>query len=120
MQWNFYWKRGKKMAHHKKDQLTDTAQDFLHLLMQFAKLKRTNDKNILILENSIQNATAPNCGLFQIYFYKNLFDPEEKNKIINHENLNKTTIEAIFNETFSTDVDENEHLIKKFREEYDL
>ena len=108
------------MAHHKKDQLTDTAQDFLHLLMQFAKLKRTNDKNILILENSIQNATAPNCGLFQICFYKNLFDPEEKNKIINHENLNKTTIEAIFNETFSTDVDENEHLIKKFREEYDL
>lgn len=87
--------------------------------MQFAKLKRTNDKNILILENSIQNATAPNCGLFQIYFYKNLFDPEQRSKIVNYENLNKTTIETIFNEIFSTDIHEDEHLTKKLREKYD-
>ena len=29
-------------------------------------------------------------------------------------------LEAIINEFFSTDVDENEHIIKNFREEYDL
>ena len=62
--------------------------------------------------------TSSTCGIFQLYFCKKLFDPDEKSKIINHENLNKHTIEVIFNEIFSTDVDENEHLIKKFEEEY--
>ena len=55
-----------------------------------------------------------------MYFYKNLFDPDEKSKIINHENLNKHSIEVIINEIFITDVDENEHLIAKFNEEYKL
>ena len=69
--------------------------------------------NILILDNNVQDLTPTNCGLFQLYFYKNLFDPEEKSKIINHENLNKTTIKTVFNEMFTTDVDENKHLIKR-------
>ena len=55
-----------------------------------------------------------------MYFYKKLFDPDEKSKIINHKNLNKSTIEVIFNEIFSTDVNENEYLIKKFKYEYNL
>ena len=108
------------MTHTKKKQLTETAQNFYHLLQQFAKLKKTNDMNILILEQPVKNLTSSNCGIFQLYFYKNLFDPDEKSKIINHENLNKHTIEVIFNEIFTTDLDENEHLITKFKEEYKL
>ena len=73
--------------------------------------------NILILE---QDLASSNCGIFQLYFYQNLFDPNKKSKIINHENLNKRTIEVIFNEIFSTDVNENEYLIKKFKYEYNL
>ena len=73
--------------------------------------------NILILE---QDLTSSNCGIFQLYFYQNLFDPNKKSKIINHENLNIRTIEVIFNEIFSTDVNENEYLIKKFKYEYNL
>ena len=53
-------------------------------------------------------------------FYKNQFDPDEKIKILEHENLNKKTLETIINEIFSTDVDENEHIIKNFKKEYDL
>ena len=109
-----------KLNYSKKEQLTEVAQNFFHLLTEFAKLKKTNDMNILILENNLQDLTSTNCGLFQLYFYKNLFDPEGKSKIINHENLNKTTIKTVFNEIFTTDVDENEHLIKKSIEEYDL
>ena len=37
---------------------------------------------------------------FQLYFYKNLFNPDEKSKVIKYENLNKRTIEVIFNEIF--------------------
>ena len=110
----------KNMTHTKKEQLTETAQNFFHLLQQFAKLKKTNDMSILILEQPVQNLTSSNCGIFQLYFYKNLFDSDEKSKIINHANLNKHNIEVIFNEFFTTDVDENEHLITKFKEEHKL
>ena len=58
--------------------------------------------------------------LFQLYFYKNIFDPQEKSKIIYHETLNKRTIEAILNEIFTTDVNEKEQVTEKFKEEYDL
>ena len=64
--------------------------------------------------------TSSACGLFQLYFYKNIFDPEENSKIINHKTLNKTTIKAILNEIFTTDVNENKQVIEKFKEEYDL
>ena len=76
--------------------------------------------NILILEQPVQDFTSSNCGIFQLYFYKNLFNLDEKSKIINYENLNKRTIEVIFNEILSTDVNENEYLIKKFKDEYNL
>ena len=76
--------------------------------------------SILILEQPVQNLTSTNCGIFQLYFYKKLLDPDEKSKIINHANFNKHTIEVIFNKIFTTDVDENEHLITKFKEEYKL
>ena len=73
------------MPHTKKKQFTETAQNFFHLLQQFAKLKKTNDMNILILEQPVQDLTSSNCGIFQLYFYKNLFDPDEKSKVFNHE-----------------------------------
>ena len=108
------------MSQKIKDQLTNTAQDFFHLLEQFAKLKKTHCMNLLILENTIQNLTTSTCGLFQLYFYKNLFDPDEKSKILNHQTLTKNTLETRTNEIFSTDISENEYLVKNFKEEYDL
>ena len=64
--------------------------------------------------------TSSTCSLSQLFFYKNIFDPEEKSKIINHETLNKRTVEAILNEIFTTDVNENEQVIEKFKGEHDL
>ena len=76
--------------------------------------------NILILENTVQSLASPNCGTFQLYFYKNLFDLDKRSKILNHKTLNKSTLQTIINETFSREVEENEYLIKNFNEEYDL
>ena len=109
-----------KMSRKTKDQLTDNAQNFFHLSEQFAKLKKTHCMNVLILENDIQDLISPNCREFLLYFCKNLFDPDEKIKILSHQTLKKSTLEAIINEIFSTDVGENEHIIKNFKEEYEL
>ena len=60
-----------KMSHKVKQQLTDTAQIFFHLLEQFAKLKKTECMSILILEINVEDILGLTCGLFQLYFYKN-------------------------------------------------
>ena len=109
-----------KLAHTKKEQLTDTSQNFFHLLTEFSKLKKTKEMNILILEHPVQEVTSSTCGLFQLYFYKNIFNPVERSKIINHETLNRKTVEQILNEMFSTDVNQNKHEIEDFKKEYDL
>ena len=84
----FYVGTWQKMSHNRKDQLTDTAQNFFHLLEQIEKLKRTHCMDILILENQTQDLTSPNCGQFQLYCNKNLFDPDEKSKIVSDKTLN--------------------------------
>ena len=76
----FCFETWQKMSHKVKDQLTDTAQFFFHILEQFAKLKKTECMNILILENNVEDLLRSTCGLFQLYFYKNLFNPDEKAK----------------------------------------
>ena len=61
-----------KLVHTKKEQLTDTAQKFFHLLSEFLKSKRTNEMNIIIVEHPVQEVISSTCSLFQLYFYKNL------------------------------------------------
>ena len=62
------------------------------------------------------------CNLLSIsaIFYKNLFDPGDQSKILNHQKLTKNTLETRINEIFSTDVNENEYGIKIFKEEFNL
>ena len=74
--------------------------------------------NILILKH--QEITHSTCGLFQLYFYKIFFDPDERSKITKHETLNKKTIDQTLNEIFSTDVNQNEHEIENCEKEYDF
>ena len=37
--------------------------------------------NILIVEHPAQELTSSTCGLFQLYFYKNIFHPKKKVKL---------------------------------------
>ena len=74
--------------------------------------------NIVIVENNLQELTSGTCGIFQLYFYKNLFDLSIQSKIINHKNLTIETIKMLLNEIFSTETQENEHRIKQFKQEF--
>ena len=53
-----------KMSYKLKEQLTETAQNFFHLLEQCARLKKAECMNILILENNVQSLIGSSCGLF--------------------------------------------------------
>ena len=107
-----------KLSHNKKVQLNETALNFFHLLYQFAKLKKSNKMNITIVENNLQELTSPTCGIFQLYFYKNLFDPRIQSKVINHKNLTIDTSKTLLKEIFPTETKENEQRIKQFKQEF--
>ena len=107
-----------KLSHQKNSQLTETATNFFHLLYQFAKLKKSNKMNIIIIENNLQELSSPTCGIFQLYFYKNLFDPAIQSNILQHKNLNIETIKTLLNEIFTAETQENERRIKLFKQEF--
>ena len=71
-------------------------------------------------DDQLQNETSDTCGIFQLYFYRNLFDPLKKSKIINDDKLTKNTILTLLNEISSTLEKENEQVIEQFVKEHDI
>ena len=73
---------------------------------------------IVIVENDLQDIKSSTCGIFQLYFYKNLFEPSATSQIINKNILNNSTISILLNEIFTTQTEENERRIKIFKQEF--
>ena len=66
------------------DSLSDTARDFFHFVQSFEnKLKIRDFANLWLREDRIQNLVSVTCGIFQIYFCNNLFNPDVNSKIKN-------------------------------------
>ena len=61
------------------DSLSDTAANFFHFIQAFGnKLKLRNFVNIWTVEDRVQDLNPSTCGIFQLYFYDNLFIPDKK------------------------------------------
>ena len=89
--------------------LSETAKNFFYFLQAFRnKLKLRSFVNIWMVEDRLQDLKSATCGIFQIYFYENLFNPKENSKIQGETKLNKKTVETLLNEIFSMDDNENE------------
>ena len=68
-----------------------------------------------MVEDRVQNLNSATCGIFQLYFYGNLYNPNENSKIQGKTKLNKKTIETLLNELFVLDnQDKNEETIKQY------
>ena len=67
-----------------------------------------------MIEERIQDLDTVSCGIFQIYFYDNLFNSDQNSKIQNKKSLNKKTVETLLNEPFVlNDQEQNEAIINK-------
>ena len=55
------------------------------------------------MKDQIEDLDSITCGIFQIYFYNNLFNPDVDSKIQNKNKLTKATVEIILNELFVLD-----------------
>ena len=96
---------------------------FFYFVQSFRnKLKLRDFVNLWVVEDSIQDLDTVTCGIFQIYFYDNLFNPNKNSKIQNKTKLNKKkTIEILLNELFVLDdQQENKKIINEYANEYDI
>ena len=75
------------------DALSDTASNFFHFIQVFGnKLKLRNFVNIWMVVDKLKDLDSVTCGIFQFYFYNNLFNPNENSKTQDKARLNKKTI----------------------------
>ena len=79
--------------------LTTTTQDLLHMMYKFRKLHKINDVvTAHLVDDQLQKIEADTCGIFQLYFYVNLFAPLENSSIVNNKKLSKSTLQKFLNE----------------------
>ena len=102
-------------------QLKTTTQDLLHLMYEFGKLHNIQDEiTVFSLDDQLQKKETDTCGIFQIYFYYNLFNPFSDSSIIKDKVLTKHTIEKLLNEIFSLNQEQNEKVIKQFAQQNNI
>ena len=94
----------KSLSEEEINSLSSTARNFFRFVQAFGiKLKLINFVNIWMVEDRVQDLNSSTCGIFQLYFYDNLFNPNENSKIQGNTKLTKRTIETLLNELFSLD-----------------
>ena len=99
-------------------QLKTTTQDLLYLMYEFGKLHNIEDEiTVFNLDDQLQKIDTDTCGIFQIYFYYNLFNPFSDSSIIKHKLLTKHTIENLLNEIFNLNQEQNEKVIEQFAQQ---
>ena len=67
-----------------------------------------------MVEDRIQDLNSSTCGIFQLHFYENLFNPDKNSKIQNENKLKKNMLEMLLNELFSLDDKENEIKMEEY------
>ena len=93
----------------------------MHLINQYGKKHRLRNEFIVhLVDDQLQMIEKDKCGMYQIYFYINLFNPLDKSSILSEKNLNKITIEKLLNETLSIDRKKNEIRIEAFTQENNI
>ena len=101
--------------------MRQTTQDLLHLIYEYGRLHNIKDSiTIHSVDDQLQNLETDTCGIFQLYFYFNLFVPFENSSIIEDNELSKRTIEKLLNEIFSLDRNRNEEEMERFAKEKNI
>ena len=108
----------KNLSKKELDSLSETGNFFRFIQAFGNKLKLHNFVNIWMVEDRVQDLDFSTCGIFQLYFYDNFFNPDENSKIQDKTKLNKKTIETLLNEIFVLDnQNKNEQTIRQYAQD---
>ena len=103
-----------------KNKLTTTANDFFYTLFEFGRVHNDKIVDVFMVDDPLQHEQTDTCGIFQLYFYTNLFLPQENSKIIKNRQITMRTIVTLLNELFTLDINENEARVKSFARELNI
>ena len=74
-----------------------------------------------MVEDRIKDLDTVKCRIFQIYFYNNLFNPDQNSKIQNKKRVNKKRIEISLNKLFVlNDQEQNKAIINEYADERNI
>ena len=73
-----------------------------------------------MVNDSLQMIHKDTCGIYQLYFYVNLFHTLKNSSIINEKIFKKNMIEKLLNKILSTDKQDNENRVEIFVKENEL
>ena len=101
------------------DSLSDKARNLFRFIQAFGiKLKLRNFVSIWMVEDRLQDLDSSTCGIFQLYFFDNLFNPDGNSKIQNNSKVNRKTVEVLLNELFTlNDQNKNEQKMRQYANE---
>ena len=100
------------------NRLSTTTQALLHFMNKFRKKHNLkNEVMVHFVDDQLQKTETDTCGIFQLYFYVNVFNPVEYSQIISDKTLMKKTIEKLLNDILTTEKTENEGRIEAFIDE---
>ena len=86
------------LLHAETLEFSSTAASLFHLTSKFAKVNnRKNELTLYLVYDQLQESTSDTCSMFQLYSYKNLFDPLHNSNIINDDKLTKDTVLKLLN-----------------------
>ena len=109
----------KILSQDEVDTLSDTARNIFWFIQAFGiKLKLRNFVNIWMVEDRLRDLDSSTSGIFQFYFFDNLFNPDENSKIQNNSRLNRKTVEILLNKLFIlNDQNNNEKKMRQYADE---
>ena len=88
----------KNLSKKELDALSGAATNFFHSIQAFGnKVILHEFVNIWMAEDRVQDLDSVTCSIFQIYFYENIFNPDESHIIQNKKRVNKRTIGTLLN-----------------------
>ena len=71
-----------------------------------------------MVEDRLRDLDSSTSGIFQFYFFDNLFNPDENSKIQNNSRLNRKTVEILLNKLFIlNDQNNNEKKMRQYADE---
>ena len=101
--------------------LRPTTQDLLHLIYEYGRLHNIKDLvTVYSVDDQLQKLETDTCGIFQLYFYFNLFVPYENSSVLGDSKLTKRKVEKLLNEIFSLERNQNEEEMERFAKEKNI
>ena len=106
-----------KLTQKELNSLSSTAQHFFKFLYKFGTYKKIkNTVKVVTVDDNLQSFSTDYCGLFQLYFYLNLFEPLNTS-IVAKKSTRKLDIKLIgelLNELCNTKTHQNERILDTF------